>query len=316
MTPDTGLGISLAAVGLWLAQRKYIRVARCLGICLLGLACFNLLNRNVAGGAVSHLFFQPLDVSYMAPATIVVLLLLGIELLFIGRVGASLRVSWVVAALGTTVFSIGFVTVIGYASVMNTAPWWGNFVLKMALPTAAASCALGIATIATPFQSVSKGRQQLSLTLAVSATFGLLLLLAGLAAVWTSLNAVAIALAEVRTTSDEIRSIGALVNDVRQAETGQRDYLLTEDRRYLQEFQLGQQGFQQVVSNGGGHNAALLKIIQLKFDELNLAISLEEHGGREAALSLVKSSRGMNLMEEIETRVRLAADQLQTTLVH
>jgi signal transduction histidine kinase/DNA-binding response OmpR family regulator len=185
----------------------------------------------------------------------------------------------------------------------------------MALPTAAGSCALGVATIVILFQSVSKGRQQLGLTLAVAATFGLLLLLSGLAAVWTSLNAVASALADLRTTSDEIRSVAALMNDVRQAETGQRGYLLTEDRRYLKEFQLGQQGFQEAVRNGGGHNAALLKILQLKFDELNLAIGLEEHGQRAAALNLVKSPRELNLTEEIETRARVAGDQLRAALM-
>jgi signal transduction histidine kinase/CheY-like chemotaxis protein len=312
--PDTCLGVSLGAVGLWLAERRSVRPVRALACCLLLLGSLNITS-SIAGGALTHIVWPRIGLGHMAPATVMVLLLLGIALLLISRVESSPPVFWLTAAIGTTVFSIGFVTLLGYVSVLITHPWWINFVLQMALPTASVSCALGIAVVAFSFQSVKRARQQFSLTLAVSATFGLLLLLAGLDAIWASSNSLLTALSSIRVTSEEVLSTKTLVKYARQAESGQRGYLLTGDSRYLESFQAGKQGFDEMVRNSGSTNAALLKALGLKFDELALTINLQQQGRHEEAIGVVKSSRGLHLMQEIEAQEKVTAAQLGQTLV-
>ncbi len=293
---DTCAGVILAAVGLWLAQQKSVRAVRFVASFLMLLIFLNA----VANG-------------HMAQGTVLILLLLGISLLLLSA-GAWLRVSWFVAVVGTVVFSIGLVTLIGYLSGLNAAPWLGPSLLQMAVPTASAGCALGMALVAVSFQAAGPDRQQFSIALAVSASFGLLLLLAGLDAVWLSSNAVVNALSEARARSEAILSIGTLVDNVRRAETGQRAYLLTGDRQYLKTFELGQQKVKQWVPRSGMGNAALGRTIELKLDELNLTIDLEKQGRHEEALRVVKSARGLSLMEEIEAQAAAASDQFQQQL--
>jgi CHASE3 domain sensor protein len=200
-------------------------------------------------------------------------------------------------------------------SGLNAAPGCGNLVLKMNLQTGAAGCALAVVLVVFSVRPARAGLDRLSVGFTVSATFALLLLLSGVDAVWATSNAVMNAIADIHLTSQKILSVKTLITDVRQAETGQRGYLLTGDPRYLRTFRLGQREFEQLLRASNVQNAALLSEAQLKFDQLNLTISLEQQGHHEDALRLVRTSRGLKLMEEIEAQGAVVTDELHARLV-
>src|ERR1700734_1623902 len=106
MVWDTCLGAILAGVGLWLAQRRSLRLGRSIAGCLLLLGCLNLVG-NGSKGLANHLVPGAAAAGSMAPAIVAVLLLLGTGLLLHSRAEASLRAAWVVAALGMFAFGIG-----------------------------------------------------------------------------------------------------------------------------------------------------------------------------------------------------------------
>jgi CHASE3 domain sensor protein len=185
----------------------------------------------------------------------------------------------------------------------------------MNLQTGAAGCALAVVLVVFSVRPARAGLDRLSVGFTVSATFALLLLLSGVDAVWATSNAVMNAIADIHLTSQKILSVKTLITDVRQAETGQRGYLLTGDPRYLRTFRLGQREFEQLLRASNVQNAALLSEAQLKFDQLNLTISLEQQGHHEDALRLVRTSRGLKLMEEIEAQGAVVTDELHARLV-
>lgn len=106
-----------------------------------------------SNGVLSRFMLLALANGSMAPATNLIFLLLGISRSFSAE--AWLRVSWFVAVIGTVVFGIGLVTLIGYLSGLDTAAWWAPSLLRMAVPTASA----GLCAWNGPGGSlVSKGR--------------------------------------------------------------------------------------------------------------------------------------------------------------
>jgi len=97
---------------------------------------------------------------------------------------------------------------------------------------------------------------------------------------------------------------------IRDAETGQRGYLLTGEEKYLQPYTLGKQ---QVAENMTKlqslmaenplqvHQlAALRPILAGKFAELSNAVEARRHQGLDAALVILRTDHGLNLMSRIE----------------
>ncbi|HEX3395189.1 MAG TPA: PAS domain-containing protein [Steroidobacteraceae bacterium] len=133
----------------------------------------------------------------------------------------------------------------------------------------------------------------------------------------------------VRRSSDERQAISewraelqtALIS-LNNAETGQRGYLLTGKERYLAPYraamtdlppllgkladQQQQAGFPSVLLSSVQHNATL------KLDELAETIRLARQGQHAAAVSLVTTDEGQQLMEQLRTDIGALAGGLNT----
>jgi PAS domain S-box-containing protein len=115
-------------------------------------------------------------------------------------------------------------------------------------------------------------------------------------------------------------ALTALVSTLKDAETGQRGYLLTGDPSYLAPYTLAraQIGAAFVALNnaplqGSRRNAELVRLRRLsagKLDELSRTISLYRAGQQAAAIALVRTNAGQQLMEGIRTE----ADTMQADI--
>ncbi len=109
-----------------------------------------------------------------------------------------------------------------------------------------------------------------------------------------------------------------LGEDLVDAETGQRGYILTGDPRYLRPYQ---SGITQVDRDLGtldrlSHEATdqvisrqLRPIVTAKLAELNLTVGLTQHGHRNEALDIIRSNRGKRLMDALRHLRSLTLDQ-------
>ena len=101
-----------------------------------------------------------------------------------------------------------------------------------------------------------------------------------------------------------------LYSDVRDAETGQRGFLLTQDNRYLQPYDRARADIpatesllSSLISDNPAQQAALAKLrplIEKKLDELQHTIQLDSQRQDGAALGVVKTDVGRQLMDEIQ----------------
>ncbi|MBY0408648.1 MAG: CHASE3 domain-containing protein, partial [Burkholderiaceae bacterium] len=121
-------------------------------------------------------------------------------------------------------------------------------------------------------------------------------------------------------TSQSMRHLNMLSASLKDAETGQRGYLLTGDRSYLQPYQLALTAIARQVtaleSSTSGEPAQnglavqINDITQQKLAELNKTIALREAGDLDAAMALIRTGIGRNLMN----RVRDLSSDLSTLL--
>lgn len=112
---------------------------------------------------------------------------------------------------------------------------------------------------------------------------------------------------EVRQTASE------LLGDLKDAETGQRGYLLTEDENYLEPYQRGTRDarsnlrqLRTLTSDNPQQQARLNElepVIETKFNELQNTIALTRQGRRDQALERVKSDTGKALLDDIRQRL-------------
>jgi PAS domain S-box-containing protein len=104
-----------------------------------------------------------------------------------------------------------------------------------------------------------------------------------------------------------------LLSTIRDAETGQRGYLLTQDPNYLEpyddavrEFELRLKTLSEHVEADGGlvdELEPLRNFLQLKLAVMSRTIELTRTGQQAAALALVRSGHGRQLMEDIRSFV-------------
>ena len=120
--------------------------------------------------------------------------------------------------------------------------------------------------------------------------------------------------------SDMAQAVAALaqgVSDLKDAETGQRGFLLTGDPTYLAPFDRGQALARQALASFGDLEGArslpaedLAKLQRLggqKLEELDRTLQLAKAGKRDEALALVREGSGLRLMDAIgATQVSLA----------
>jgi signal transduction histidine kinase/ActR/RegA family two-component response regulator len=96
---------------------------------------------------------------------------------------------------------------------------------------------------------------------------------------------------------------------IQDAETGQRGYLLTGDDSYLEPFYTAQKeipaaqtALRDLTSDNPAQQSRLAKlhpIVELKLGELSRTVALEKAGKSDAALEVIKSNKGRDLMRDI-----------------
>jgi signal transduction histidine kinase len=114
---------------------------------------------------------------------------------------------------------------------------------------------------------------------------------------------------ELVAVSEYRRAVTDVINATRDAEIGQRGYLLTSDEKYLAPYRMGiamiAPALKRVRSMEGerGKNisAEMSALLGGKLVELRETIDLSRQGRREVALDIVKSDRGKAIMDRVRT---------------
>jgi len=123
--------------------------------------------------------------------------------------------------------------------------------------------------------------------------------------------------ASITQTEDQEREWRELGEDLLDAETGQRGYILTRDDSYLKPYREGVSRIVQHLSNlrrldseprSKEKIAQAEQVINAKLAELAETIGLTRQGNRDEALAIVKSNRGKQLMDDFR---RLRAESLE-----
>ncbi|MCW8092461.1 CHASE3 domain-containing protein [Alteromonas sp. ASW11-130] len=114
----------------------------------------------------------------------------------------------------------------------------------------------------------------------------------------------------VRHTHEVIILGKSLLSNVKDAETGQRGFLVTEDQAYLEPYHDGttqaDRNLNALINKTSDNPSQTTRLNELsgliteKFEELRLTIQLTKEGNKEAAIEVVNSDVGKNLMTEIK----------------
>lgn len=136
------------------------------------------------------------------------------------------------------------------------------------------------------------------------------------AVTWANVESLVAASRLADHTRDLIGELEATISLTKDAETGQRGYLLTGRRDYLDPYTsaVGQirSRLRQIdeLSSGDASRSlvpSLRALVERKLDELKQTIELRDSGSPSAAIALVDSNRGKRLMDEI----RATADRIE-----
>jgi PAS domain S-box-containing protein len=119
--------------------------------------------------------------------------------------------------------------------------------------------------------------------------------------------------AEVRKqTYVTIKSANDLLSDLKDAETGQRGYLLTGDKAYLEPYlsvrdsiggHLDQLRQLTLISAAHKHTEVLAPMIDAKLAELRQITEIQRISGKTGALSIIRSGQGKRLMDSIRNEI-------------
>lgn len=119
----------------------------------------------------------------------------------------------------------------------------------------------------------------------------------------------------VRHTNEVLRESDALLSAMKDAETGQRGFILTGEKVYLEPFNSASQSTKEIhsrlkllTSDNPAQQERLEKmedIIEQKFKELEETIQLRQEAGMEAALEVVKTNKGKQLMGDFRELISL-----------
>jgi len=160
-----------------------------------------------------------------------------------------------------------------------------------------------------------------------SVGFGITLavLLAGGVAGYVNLNRLSENERLVAHTHEVIGELEALSSTLKDAETGQRGYLLTENAKYLQPHDDALQRvdgilthLKELTSDNPDQQARLAEMattITSKIDELRRTVALTKAGDRPAALTIVKSDVGQVMMDELRRRIAAMRQEEEGLLV-
>ncbi|BAZ14765.1 multi-sensor hybrid histidine kinase [Calothrix sp. NIES-4071] len=114
---------------------------------------------------------------------------------------------------------------------------------------------------------------------------------------------------QVRKSQDKINSLQELFSAINDAETGQRGYILTGQKAYLEPYQTAQVTIEQEIKELKGlvtnsryqkkQIKTLEPLIKAKLAELKQTIELRQNQGFDAALQVIQTNQGKNLMDDI-----------------
>jgi len=154
--------------------------------------------------------------------------------------------------------------------------------------------------------------RKLAFGFAVSSTF---LVAIGIAGYWSITVLIATA-GSVTHTQRVLEHVVGLVSQMKDAETGQRGYLLTGDPAYLEPFQSALSGAPQVLSelrtltvDNPAQQARINQadgLVASKFNELKRTIELRKNGHADEAMKIVLSGEGKKIMDAL----RAVCDQI------
>jgi CHASE3 domain sensor protein len=158
--------------------------------------------------------------------------------------------------------------------------------------------------------------------LVLGALLGLLLLIGGVS--WEQLRAARTSRVWAQHINQVIATIKDLDIAIRDAETGQRGYLLTGDDDYLTPYQsaLGKVAFlqgelQRLTSEDQSEQErlrSLAPVLRRKLDELAQTVQFRRELGFEAAVGVVQSDAGREYMKQIEASLTAMATHERTLL--
>src|SRR6266851_1474656 len=119
-------------------------------------------------------------------------------------------------------------------------------------------------------------------------------------------------------TRDILERVNLLLSSLKDAEAGQRGYLLTGEEHYLEPYSRSLESIRSTVAllvQFGGEVpeqknelARLRALVPAKLEELEEAIQVRKNHGPQAALAIVLTDRGRAMMEEI----RVICDRIST----
>ena len=122
---------------------------------------------------------------------------------------------------------------------------------------------------------------------------------------------------ELARTVEALAQIQAILSTLKDAETGQRGYLLTGRENYLEPYEAARQALPLALSNAKAGVAddpaqanrllGLTVLANEKMQELSRTVELRRAGQQEAALAVVLSDHGKYLMD----RIRVIGDEMQ-----
>jgi PAS domain S-box-containing protein len=146
----------------------------------------------------------------------------------------------------------------------------------------------------------------------------LVLLLCGIVS-YLALRAYAAASLKIADTEDTLLSLERVLSVARDAETGQRGFLLTENARYLAPYYAAIAALSERMARlrsklagdpiGARQLDELQRLIRAKTDELAKTIELDQAGNHAAAIALVMTDQGKNFMDLIRAQIA----QIQAT---
>lgn len=129
----------------------------------------------------------------------------------------------------------------------------------------------------------------------------------------------------VRDTMVALQSVSSVLSIIKDAETGQRGYLLTGSKRYLAPLDAAEgevSAQMQILGVYLQHNpklkaewSQLQAEIRSKFKELKLTVDLKERGDNARAMGVVSSDLGVHLMDRIRASCAFLQKHLQDQLI-
>ena len=130
---------------------------------------------------------------------------------------------------------------------------------------------------------------------------------------YSSLQANAEAAEQVAHTLEVQRRLDALLSQVKDAETGQRGYLLTGQESYLDPYRNARvsipgelQTLKVLTADNPAQQRTVAKLTELaglKLEELGETVALRRGGDTEAALAMMRTDRGKAVMDQIRAQV-------------